>query len=93
MAEYFATKDKDVYLKYDPESNTKQGRLQELDKVDLTAEKEMLFAKKADLPDGTDEKDLLAWAVDNWVGSPDYLLRMDIDARITEIDADLEAMK
>jgi len=93
MTEYLETKDKDLWIKYTPDASTKQARIQEISKLGLIAEKQALTDEKLALPDGIDEVDLLAWAVEHYSESEAYQRLLQIDERIAVIDADLGAMK
>ena len=93
MAEYLPTTDKDLWIKFAPEASTKHERIQELSKPGLIAERQALTDEKLALPDGIDEVDLLAWAIENYPESEAYQRLLQIDERIAVIDVDLGAMK
>jgi hypothetical protein len=87
--EYLKTTDKNITLKFDPA--TKQVEV--LDKVEL--EKQLAFTNEqlASLPKPPTDKELLAWAKENYPQSGVEQSRTLLTTKVSELQAKLEAVK
>ena len=85
--ETFATKTKGIYILFDG----KTARV--VDKAELTKQLEFNQAQLASLPAKTTDKDLLAWAKENYPSSATEKSRTLIEAEISKLQTQLASCK